>query len=287
MFSNQVRLEQLGDSSRQLDRLLSSVGEASNPQMTSPVAGLVPSLDADRLYYRYSADREPALSGVSFKVEPGKIVAVVGPNGAGKTTLLETLSGVRPVQNGRVVVGGRDIRQFDPTDYRSWLGYLPQQIQGLPINVREVLRLRRPASADFELTAALERVAGPQWWTLLGQSSAETALNHGIPPWREDRDAVRGRFLLRMAAATLGEPPLILLDDPLGDRDPVLDPYFLRLLDSLRGKSTVILSTHRPDLIQRADFVAVLNDGALAHFGPVAAPQAAPQAAPLAAPGQA
>ena len=65
----------------------------------------------------------------------------------------------------------------------------------------------------------------------------------------------------------------MLLDDPLGDRDPALDPFLLRLLDDLRGKTTVILATHRPDLIQRADLIAVLNDGALAHFGPVASPE--------------
>jgi ATP-binding cassette subfamily C protein LapB len=78
---------------------------------------------------------------------------------------------------------------------------------------------------------------------------------------------------VRLAASVLGDPPLVLLDDPLGDRDPALDPHLMVLLDSLRGQSTVVLATHRPDLIQRCDLVAVLNDGQLAHFGPVATPE--------------
>ncbi|WP_226019548.1 peptidase domain-containing ABC transporter [Novosphingobium sp. FKTRR1] len=273
-FASQVRLSQLRDSSRQLDRLLASAGEASNPQMTSPVLDLTPSVEADHLFYRYSADREPALSGVSFAIEPGQMLAIVGPNGAGKTTLLEMLAGVRLPQNGRVVVGGRNVRQFDPADFRAWLGYLPQEIPGLPISVAETLRLRVPASTDAEIEAALERVAGPRWWAFLGEDGAQAGLACIISPWREDRQAVRARFIVQLASAILGNPPLILLDDPQGDRDPALDEHFVRLLESLRGTSTVILATHRVDLIHLSDFVVVINDGALVHFGPVAPPAA-------------
>jgi len=272
-FASQVRVKLLVDSGRQLDRLMATPGEASNPQLTSAMAGLEAAVEADRLYYRHSADREPALAGVSFKVEPGQILAVVGPNGAGKTTLLEVLSGVRPAQNGRVRIDGHDVRQFDPVDYRAWHGYLPQLIPGLPISLRDGLRLRRPASTDTELESALARVAGDAWWRFFGATSATEALDIRIAPSREDREATRARYIARLASAVLGDPPLLLLDDPLGDRDPALDPFLLRLLDGLRGKSTVILATHRPDLIQRADLVAVLSDGALAHFGPVAAPE--------------
>jgi ABC-type multidrug transport system fused ATPase/permease subunit len=139
-----------------------------------------------------------------------------------------------------------------------------------------MLKLRRPITTDSEMHAALSMVAGNDWWQMIGAQSPDSALDQMIDPWREDRDAVRTRFIIRLAAAIIGTPPIILLDDPLGDRDPALDGHFLRLLETLRGKSTIILATHRPDLIQRADQVAVLNDGGLVHFGPVAQPQEAP-----------
>jgi ABC-type multidrug transport system fused ATPase/permease subunit len=276
MFASQVRVRQLRDSTNQLDRLLLSLGEKQDPQVSSPVAGLTPSIVADRLYYRYSADQEPALGGISFEVKPGQLVAVVGPNGSGKSTLLSVLAGIRQLQNGRILVGGRDIRQFDPADYRSWTGYLPQAIQGIPVPIRSVLKARRPVTTDDEMQAALTLVAGERWYTLVGAASPAAALAMNFEPWREDREAVRLRFIVRLASTIMGSPPLILLDDPLGDRDPALDGHFLRLLETLRGQSTIILATHRPDLIQRADQVAVLNDGGLAHFGPVAPPQDAP-----------
>jgi ATP-binding cassette subfamily C protein LapB len=275
MFGTQVRMRQLMDAGRQLRRLLQTEGEASNPQLTSPVASLLPSLEVDRLFYRYSADREPALNGVSFALEPGEVLAVVGPNGAGKTTLLEAICGTRTPQNGTVRVGDRDIRQFDPADYRSWHGYTPQKTPGVPISLPQSMRLRRPESTDAELNTALTRVAGEKWWVFFDASSAEEAFDVSISPAREDRDALRGRAIVRLAASLLGDPPLIVLDDPLGNKDPALDPYLIKLIDDLRRRSTVIYSTHRPDLILKADKIAVLDRGALAHFGPVAAEPAA------------
>ena len=280
MFTSRLRLKRLGDAGAQLERLLASTGEASNPQVSSPITNLSPVIEADRLYYRYSADREPALNGVSFKADAGSVIAIVGPNGAGKTTLLDLLSGARAPQNGRVLVGGRDIRQFDPSDYRSWHGYLPQKVPGVPLTLPESIRLRRPSSTDQEILHALTRVAGPEWYRYFGVATSDQGLAVSISPWREDPAAVRGRYIVRMASAILGEPSLILLDDPLGNRDPALNAYFMQLLETLRGKSTIVMSTHRPDLIQKSDMLAVVDNGGLVHFGPVAPPETDPTTNP-------
>jgi ABC-type bacteriocin/lantibiotic exporter with double-glycine peptidase domain len=271
-FTARVRISQIGDSARQLDRLLMSAGEHLDPQMVSPVTGLQPAVAADRVYYRFGADREPALAGISFAVEPGQMAVIAGPNGAGKSTLLECLAGTRAAQNGVVTVGGRDIRQFDPADYRAWSGYVPQEIQGLPLTVAEVVRLRCVTASDDEVLAALARAGGDAWWEFFGAADARSGLAARVDPWREDRDAHRARFVVKLATAIIDEPPLLLLDDPLADRDPRLEGPFQRLLDSLRGRSTIIMATHRADFIRRADCIAVLNNGALVHFGPVAQP---------------
>ena len=272
-FAARVQWRQIVDSARQLDRLMLTAGEQQDPQAVSPMTGVAPALASDRAYYRFSADAEAALAGISFAVEPGQVLAVVGPNGAGKTTLLECLAGIRPTQSGMITVGGRDIRQFDPADYRAWAGYLPQGVQALPLTVRETLRLRVPTADDSAQLAALERAAGPRWWSFLGAASPEDGLAARLDPWREDRDAVRARFVVKLASATLGDPPLVILDDPLGDIDPQLEGQFQALLAALRGRSTIVIATHRPDLIQQADCIAVLNNGALVHFGPVGAPK--------------
>ncbi|MBB6342595.1 ABC-type bacteriocin/lantibiotic exporter with double-glycine peptidase domain [Pseudomonas fluvialis] len=269
MFTSHVRIRQLLDANRQLDQLLASQGEVCNPQLVSPITSLTANIEADRLYYRHSSDREPSLNGISFAIEPGQLLAVVGPNGAGKSTLLEALAGIRAAQNGRVLVGGHDIRQFDPDDYRAWIGYMPQLAGGLSVKLGEAVRLRCPLASDKEVAEALTLAAGPQWWVHFAAGSAAEALGQTLSPWREDAHAIRMRYIVRLAAALMGNPPLLLLDDPLGDKDPVLDPYLVSLLNSLKGQTTVIIATHRTDLIQRSDQLVVLNDGALVHFGPV------------------
>ena len=88
-------------------------------------------------------------------------VAIVGPNASGKTALLECVAGLRQPQSGRVLVNGRDIRQFDPVEYRAWIGYVPQVVPALPITVREYLRLRIPSLRDEDALLAFGRVLGP------------------------------------------------------------------------------------------------------------------------------
>jgi ATP-binding cassette subfamily C protein LapB len=269
MFANQIRVRQLVDATQQLDQLLSSVGEAANPKLVTPVTTLLAQVESDRLYYRHSPDREPSLNGISFALAQGECLAVVGPNGAGKSTLLELLAGIRQPQNGRVLVGKHDIRQFDPDDYRSWLGYLPQQARGLSLSLRDAVALRKPDAEDTEIDAVLTRVAGPTWWRHFAAPDAATAMALQLSLWREDVSAMRMRYIVRMAAAMIGNPTLLLLDDPLGDRDPQLDAHFVQLLSTLKGHCTIIMATHRPDLIQRCDKILLLDQGAVLHFGPV------------------
>lgn len=157
---------------------------------------------------------------------------------------------------------------------------MPQQVHGLPITVREALTLRFPVATDAMLYQALSRVAGPDWWRLLGGESAQQALSLVIDAWGENPDDVRNRMIVRLASATLEVPAIIVLDDPIGDRDPQLDGYLRSMLESLRGRSTIIMATHRPDLIRLADQVAILNEGALLHFGPVAPDEQDAQTAP-------
>jgi ABC-type multidrug transport system fused ATPase/permease subunit len=138
------------------------------------------------------------------------------------------------------------------------------------MTVSEAFRLRRPSASDDAMKAALERVAGSNWWTMLGAESPDIALQHlAIFTGLETREAVRGRFIDRLAAATLNDPPLVVLDDPLGDRDPALDAQLIELIHSLRGRSTVLIATHRADLIPIADDILVLDAGQVVHFGPV------------------
>lgn len=274
VFGMRLQLKQMSEARRQLDRLMLSRGEQAQVQQQLPVSLRHGGLQIERLYLRPAADRDAALNGLSFNVERGERVAVVGPNGAGKSLLLQCLGGLRAPQAGRIVVGGRDLRQIDIVDYRAWVGVLPQSPKLLPLSVREHLRMAHHAADDAQLIAALRLAGGLSWPALVGAQDEVGALDVILDPWRHDVEGVRIRHLMGLAEALVGGPALLLLDDPLRDGDGVLDPALTTLLDGLRGRCTVLMTTHRPDLIQSADKVLVLDQGNLIHFGPVVRPAA-------------
>jgi ATP-binding cassette, subfamily C, bacterial LapB len=268
-FTSSVRIRQARDSANQLDRLMMTPGEMSNPQISSPIEELPPHIVADRLFYRYNPQSEPALNGISFEIEAGERVAVIGPNGSGKTTLLNCLAGILAPQNGRVLLAGRDIRQFDPADYRAWAGYQPQSVRLLPVSVRQFLQLGHLSATDTQMESALERAAGPEWWKHFGAGSASEGLAIRLEPSRDDAGAIRLRNILAFSQAILGNPALLVLDDPLNDQDPLLDGYLKASLDALHGKTSVVMATHRTEFIESADKVVILDRGGLVYFGPI------------------
>lgn len=263
-FTSVLRVRQIRSSARQLDRLMASPVEAGNPQLLSPIEPMAPRLVADRLVLRYSNAQEPALNGVGLVAESGEVVAVVGPNGAGKTSLLECLAGLRTPQAGTISISGRNIKQFDPSDYRSWLGFATHNPSLFPLSARSLLLLKHPECGDAQLEDALREAGGEEWRELLPDGLA----TH-LDPF--DKSAVNERRLrlVGLACALVAHPPLLLLDDPVEATDGVLDSQYRSLLKERRPGRVIVFSTHRPDLIKLADKILILDKGNVVHFGPV------------------
>ncbi len=213
-------------------------------------------LEVAALYRSFG--RSAALRGVDLAVARGELVGLVGPNGAGKTTLLRVLAGYLDADRGRVVVGGR-------------VGYLPESAP-LPPEARigEHLALRaalkgvpRRARAGA-VDAALARCG------LAGQARRViSTLSKGY------------RQRVGLADALLGDPPIVLLDEPASGLDPLQARELRALLAELAVDRAVIVSTHTlGELEALAARVAVIAAGRIAGDGTVAELRAAAGAAP-------
>jgi ABC-type bacteriocin/lantibiotic exporter with double-glycine peptidase domain len=276
-FSSLIRLRQVRSSIRQLDQLMATPAEGTGSEFSSPAGLTHVTIAAERVYYRPDADYDAALNGVSFSAKAGERVAIVGPTAGGKSVLLECLAGLRRPQSGRILVGGRDIRQFDTTEYRAWIGYVPQFVPALPLTVRDYLRLRTPTLSDVEAFAAFDCVIGPDWRTLSAFGrSADGTLDRELNPFSEDIAELQFRHLIAFVAATLGRPAVLLLDGDGIAGTPEWEPRILRYLDSIRGTTTVVWAPHSPAHIQACDQVVVLDRGSVLRAGPVAQPSAQP-----------
>jgi ABC-2 type transport system ATP-binding protein len=182
-------------------------------------------------------DRE-ALTDVSFAADPGERIAVIGPNGAGKTTLLQILAGALKPDRGEVVV-----------DATGWVPQRPALYGKLSVaeNLRLFARLERVADVDATVAAMLELTA------LEGPVEAGT-LSGG------------NRQRLNIAIGLLGDPPVLLLDEPSAALDPRQRERLWAFVTRL--EATVIYTTHDVGEADRyADRVLVLADGELLFTG--------------------
>ncbi|UQI49726.1 ATP-binding cassette domain-containing protein (plasmid) [Streptomyces sp. HU2014] len=214
------------------------------------------------------------IEDLDLSIQPG-VTGLLGPNGAGKTTLFRTLATIAPPQSGQLELFGRPItNERQARRVRRHIGYLPQDFGYYPA---------------FSITNFVRYCA---WLREVPSRKAETATREalaavGLADRAQDRmKSLSGGMLRRagIAAAIVGSPPLLLLDEPTVGLDPAQRLDFRELIRSLaRAGTAVVLSTHLVEDIGAAcDTVLVLSDGQMRHSG---TPQQLAELATPAAPG--
>lgn len=195
-----------------------------------------------------------AVDGVSFEIDSGGVVGLIGPNGAGKTTLLRVLTTYLESTGGTAFVGGFDCR-FEPREVRRRIGYLPETAPSSPhARISEYLRFR----------AALKGISRKR-------RAVEIARVLEFCELQDAKHRLIGRlssgFRRRVAIADtlLGDPPVLILDEPTIGLDPLQVVRFRETLRELAEQRTILLSTH---ILAEAEAVCsrvlMLNGGRLA-----------------------
>jgi ABC-2 type transport system ATP-binding protein len=203
--------------------------------------------------------RLSALDRVSFRVEPGEIVALLGPNGAGKTTASRIIGGILAPTDGDVVVDGRSVRS-DPNGARRRCGMVTDQ---------PALYDRMPLREYLGFFCRLYAVPDPQ------RRTNELALLLGLADRLDVRLGAFSRGMKQKVAIARGlvhDPPVLLLDEPATALDPEMARSLRSFIVSLRARHrAILLCTHDLDEAQRiADRVIVLYRGRVAREGSTA-----------------
>ena len=198
-----------------------------------------------------------AVEDVSFEIPAGQIVGFLGPNGAGKSTTLRILTGYLPPTSGSASIDGHDVMRRSE-QARATIGYLPE---GTPLygemRVTEYLDYRgRLFGMDrtkrkHRMEIVIDRCGLAQVRSrIIGQLS------------RGNRQRVG------LAQALLGEPPVLILDEPTAGLDPNQIGQVRQLIGELRGKHTILVSTHiLPEVEKTADRVMIIAGGQLVAEG--------------------
>ncbi len=231
---------------RLLDASAAAGPPAASPPVPIPAAATV---SFDRVTFRYpSADRD-ALDSVALKLAPGETVALVGPSGSGKSTVARLLLRLAEPSAGRILVGGTDIATCDADLWRRRIAWLPQHPTLFHGTIADNIRLGTPEAADDRVRAAAEASGADAFVSELPDGYATTVGDGGRPMSSGETQRIA------LARALLRDAPLLILDEPTANLDPLNAELVRAAVERCGRGRTVLVIAHDDELAARADRV--------------------------------
>ncbi len=249
-----------------LDRILDLLHEPREMPSARPVARIVKSsvqgdIAFDHVFYRYPNSDRDTLQDISFQVTAGETIALVGPSGAGKTTLCNLVARFYDPTRGRILLDGRDLREFDLEEYRRLLGIVEQDVFLFDGTIAENIGYGNHAASLADI-----------------QHAALTAnADDFIRAWPDGYDTMIGergvklsggqRQRLAIARAVLADPKILILDEATSNLDSQSEQLIQAGLQRLMQDRTSFVIAHRLSTIRNADRILVLEQGCLRQVG--------------------
>ena len=263
---------------RRLNELLANnPPEAERMPLPPPVGNLA----VEQAVVFPPGSQTPALKGVSLQINAGEMVGIVGPSAAGKSTLARAILGVWPIAQGVVRLDGADIASWDRAALGGFIGYLPQDVELFDGTVAE--NIARMGEIDASAVVEAAQLAGVHELILKLPQGYDTRLGEGGQTLSGGQ-----RQRIGLARALYKMPPLIVLDEPNSNLDQVGEAALAQAVVSLKqANRTVLLITHRLNILSAVDKIVVLNNGVVERVGPqseILAAYARPVAVPAAPP---
>ena len=214
----------------------------------------------DKIVVTPDGARGPIIKELSMRIQSGTQLAVIGPSAAGKSTLVRTLLGLHTPVSGSVRLDGAELNQYQRNALGDAIGYLPQDIELLDGTIAE--NIARFGFIDSEAVVKAARRAGVHEMILALPNGYESKLEGHFTLSAGQRQRVA------LARALYGDPKVVILDEPNSNLDEAGNAALLKALTELRQLgSTVIIVTHRHNILEQMDRVLVMVDGKLSLYG--------------------
>jgi len=225
-----------------------------------PVDKFEGKIEFEDVEFSYVED-ERVIKGMSFKVEPGQMVAIVGPTGAGKTTMINILSRFYDIQSGSITIDEMNIINYRKDDLRRQLGVVLQDVFLFSGTVMDNIRYGRLDATDEEVKEAA-RLANADAFIRRLPNGYETELSE-----RAGNLSQGQRQLLSIARAILADPSILILDEATSSVDTRTEIQIQEALLKLMENRTSFVIAHRLSTIRNADKVLVINQGEIIERG--------------------
>ncbi|NCB93571.1 MAG: ABC transporter ATP-binding protein [Clostridia bacterium] len=222
-------------------------------------------IKVSNLCFSYPNTSNPALSHVDFSIDKKETVAVVGENGSGKSTLIKVLTGLYPVQSGKVMYGNQDIHSLDPKDLRSNISMVSQDFVKYEMSLRENTAISdwRYMKDSVKIQRTLDKV-GLSNIQDIGIESLDQILGNefggkelSIGQWQK----------LAIARGMFRESQITVLDEPTAALDPVMETSILKMFLRIAKDKTTIIVSHRIGICRAVDKIIVMKEGKVCEVG--------------------
>ncbi len=223
----------------------------------SKVEGLIEFKDVDFSY----AKGEPVLKKVSFKIEPNKITALVGPSGAGKTTISRLIFRHYDPQKGHIYLDGKDLKEYDLKILRSFLSFVPQEVEVFNGTVRENIAYANENASFQEIKEAARIANAEEFIEKLPQKYDTEIGERGIKLSGGQRQR------LGIARAILAKAQILIFDEATSNLDSESENLIREAINKISQGKTIIIIAHRLSTIKRADKIIVLDEGKVIEEG--------------------
>jgi ABC-type multidrug transport system fused ATPase/permease subunit len=238
------------------------VGESGDHRLetrveTKPVA----SLQFSNLSFSYPGQKIPAIRDISFELQSGKSLAIVGPSGAGKSTIVNLLLRFWEYGSGDIRLGGELLHGLEQDEVRSRCAVISQSSYFFNASVRDNLKLARPSASQEEIENAARQAQIHEFILMLPEGYDTFIGEQGL------RLSGGERQRLAIARALLKEAPILILDEPTANLDPVTEKQVLDTLFSVMGNRTTLLITHRLVGLENVDEILVMEGGQIVERG--------------------
>ena len=208
----------------------------------------------------------PALRGVSLTLEPGEKVGLVGPSGAGKSTLIALLARLYDVTDGRITLGGADIRALPQAELRAHMGMVTQEAALFNRSARDNIRYGRADADDQTIAEAARRARADAFIRSLRDTKGREGYDAHIGE-RGVKLSGGQRQRIALARAFLKDAPILILDEATSALDSGVEAEILDAMSELmRGKSVLAIA-HRLSTLAEMDRIVVLNHGRIVEEG--------------------
>ncbi|MCM3567716.1 ABC transporter ATP-binding protein [Neobacillus mesonae] len=256
-----VMIPRASVSAGRIVEVLETTADIQNPGDPIKPVDQLGQVEFQNVSFSYPGAEMPAISNISFKMNPGEVTAIIGGTGSGKSTLINLIPRFYDVEKGKILVSGTDVREMTQESLRQKIGFVPQQAILFTGTIDENIRYGKKDASEDEVKHAAEVAQAAEFISEMPEGYNTIIAQGGtnVSGGQKQR--------LSIARALVRRPEIYIFDDSFSALDFKTDAKLRAALKEETGNSTVLIVAQRVSTIMDADQIIVLDDGNIAGTG--------------------